>query len=217
MKSPFYNFRTFLLLLVILIFNLNGLLAQADWAIVKQFYQKGQYVELKQALSKADAKQQKSLEFIFFSSLFEKDGEKAVKNYQFVFDRADGWLKEAAAKKLFNYYFARGLYLKANSYRNYLAQKGNTQTEPMLSKVSSVQEQAAYFIQLGAFSSPENAEKRLKVLKKNGISAEIKIRKINNHNYYCVWVKGRSNYAGTNKMARQIKKQLNLEYRIIKE
>ncbi len=217
MKSPFNNSRTFLLLLINFIFNLNGLLAQADWAVLKQFYQKGQYVELKQALLKADAQQQKSLEFLFFSSLFEKDGEQAVKNYQLVFDRANGWLKKAAAKKLFDYYFARGLYLKADSYKNYFVQKENSQTEPMSPEVNPEQEQSAYYIQMGAFSSPENAEKRLKDLKKNGISAEIKIRKINNHNYYCVWVKGRSNFADTNKMARQIKKQLNLEYRIIKE
>lgn len=217
MKTPFNKCQILLFLLFSIFLNYSALLAQVDWSVLSKYYQNAQYSELQQALTRVSAEQKKSMEFLFFSTLFEKDGEKAIQNYQYVFEHSQGWLKKAAAKKLFDYYFARGLYLKAESYKNYLSQEETTQRESLSNQEIPEQEETVYSIQLGAFSSPENARKRLKVLEKNGISAEIKIRKINDHNYYCVWVKGRANFADTEKMARQIKKQLKLDYRIIKE
>jgi len=212
-----YKKNNFNFFIILIFFILNGLSAQVNWENLFVYYRNGQFEQLNKALNRATQTQRQTPEFLFFKSLFEKDGTKAMQQYQQVFNTAGGRLKKLAAKKLYEYYFARGLYLKAATFSDYLDNVTNTENNQAGAAIAPDEQQPAYWVQFGAFSTRANALKRQEVLKRHGINSVIKIRKINNRDFYCVWVKGRNTLADTDQIAKQIKKQMNFDYRIIKE
>ncbi|MHB2148428.1 SPOR domain-containing protein [Calditrichota bacterium LG25] len=200
---------------ILIIFTLSvALFADENWQQWLKLYQSGQYAALKQRLEQVSPEPKNSLEYLFFKTLFIKDGARAVKNYQMIFEKSSGWLKHLAAQKLHDYYFALGLYLKAEGYASFIKEAPQ---EKASNPRSYKTDDPKYVIQFGAFSSMDNARKRQKELSQKRIDSQIVVRKINNKNFYCVWVKGGATFADTDQLAKQLKKQLGIEYRIIKE
>ena len=210
------NKKIFVSAVLIIVLLSATLFAQGSWQKLLTLYQNGQYAALKETLDQIYPKQKNSLEYLFFQSLFIKDAAQAVKNYQLIFEKSSDWLKSLAAQKLHDFYYAQGYYLKAKNYSTFITGIAEKDTKA-LPPDSYKADEAKYAIQLGAFSSMNNAKKRQEALSKNGINSQLVVRKINNRNYYCVWVKGSATLADTDKLAKQIKKQLNIDYRIIKE
>ncbi len=207
----------FLTLFFIFLFPFFSHAQNFSWQKLKNLYQLKAYDQLQTSLKQVPPKQKESLEYLFFASLFIKDANQAIKNYQKIFKETNGWLKNEAQKRIYDYYYAQGLYVKATQYSSAKSESKNENGIPSAKKIQDVDSEVPYAIQLGAFSSFENARKRQQTLFKKGIPSEIKIRKINNHNYYCVWVKGRATLTDTENKAKKIKQQFNIEYRIIKK
>ncbi len=215
MKRILVRKQTWWIFLVIWALNVNAY-AQVDWQQMRAFYQQAQFDRLKTALQNVKGAQTNQPEYLFFKSLFIKDAEQAVKNYQHIFETSKGWLKSLAAERLRDYFYARGFYYKAAEYEPYIQKKTQNPVQQKPAPVVTPDTQT-YFIQVGAFSTQQNAQKQSDFLERHGIKSKIVVRHINNRNYYCVWVKGSTTLADTEKIAKQIKTQLNIDYRIIKE
>ena len=84
-------------------------------------YENQKYEELKSQIDKLD-KNENSQEIKFLKALFLTNGEEAVKDYLTIFDNAFGELKSIVAKKLSDYYYAKGFYLTAGKYQKYLVE-----------------------------------------------------------------------------------------------
>jgi hypothetical protein len=70
---------------------------------------------------------------------------------------------------------------------------------------------------VGAFSVIKNARDLVQFLKGKNILADVVERKVGANNLFCVWVKGKKNFEETEKIAKDIKKNYKLSYRIIRQ
>jgi hypothetical protein len=162
-------------------------------------------------------------EVLFFRTVLSDNGDSAFNIYDRLFKQSKGSLKNLAAQKLAEYYFARGFYVKSSEYKNiaktYIPLKtieepksgDNTseiKTEPLGASI--------YKIQVGAFGVRENANDLAEYLKGKKVEVSVVSREINGKDLYCVWVEGGSNLDSTEKIAEEIKKNFRLSYRIVK-
>ncbi len=213
-KIRFVN--TVCVYILILVFIQNGSYAQIKPQKLIALYRNQQFDQIKQMLTKASPNDTSGTTYLFFKTLFLRNGAQARKNYETVFKQSENPLKQLAAQRLHDYYYALGLYFKASQYQNETLTKSGEKTKAKPATHNLFSEKSPFEIQFGAFSRKANAELQAKKLTKQNIRARVVKRKINNKPFFCVWVNGLKNIEETQKFAEQIKKQIHLDYRIIK-
>ena len=216
---PYAQFRHLVVLGCVAALFAGQTLAQDKYNTLYNLYGQKQFEQLKSELSKYPSGPNASLDLRFFNALFEQDAELARQEYQYVFDRAAGKLKNMAAGKLMEYYYARGYYVNAEKYHKFIVENkaadsrsgavGETVSEKPIKT-------GTYFIQVGAFGLRDNARELSQMLATQDLPARIVERNINGKALFCVWIEGKDSFENTLKYADKIKSKYDLEYRIIK-
>lgn len=202
--------------------------AQVSVSALFTYYDAQNYTEIERQLQTMGADEPSSLEITFFRALFIENGEEAKEQFQHVFENSKGKIKSLAAKKLMDYYYARGLYTTAAGYHEFLTMKeadeSSVPLEPPSNSMPPKQPAAKpetvsenYFIQVGAFTLPENADQLQKMLATQNIQSKIVERMVENKKLYCVWLNGAESFEETLKYANTIKEKYDLRFRIIKQ
>ncbi|MEJ2053429.1 MAG: SPOR domain-containing protein [Calditrichaceae bacterium] len=184
------------------------------------------YNKVKSALQNVKESDQAELKYKFYSALFNKNGEEAKETFQIVFDNGQGRIKALAAKKLMDYYYAKGYYLNASKYQKYLiedspaitpsAGETNSEVKPVREPMKAEINSEKYYIQVGAFSLKENAKQLIRMLATQNIIAKMVDRTVDQRNLYCVWLEGMEDFKETYDYANVIKEKYDLKFRIIK-
>ena len=176
---------------------------------------KGQkFEELKSELQKL--KNNQSPEIQFLNTIFMENGEQALNVYLKLFKNSYGDFKAIIAKKLSDYYYAKGYYLTASKYQKYLVE--NTTAKTNLQNTNAVQSnQKKYIIQLGAFGMKENAVQLQEMLQTQNLYSRIEKRNINGNSLHCVWLDGKNDFSETLEFAEKIKEKYHLQYRILQQ
>ena len=204
--------------------------AQDTFELMYSNYTNHNYIEIQNQLAKIDQKNRNGLEYQFFNALFNTNGEETKETFQLIFEKGNVRLKKLAAKKLMDYYYAKGYYVNASKFQEYLIDEGNgenvnvipekplepSKPENMPVVSESDPEPVKYFIQVGAFSLEENANQLVKMLATQNIPARIVERKIESKKLYCVWLDGKEDFKKTFNYANVIKEKYDLKFRIIK-
>ena len=212
---------------VILAILYSLLLAQDPFDTLYKNYEQHNYEIVRQDLSGVDQNYQSGLDYQFFSAVFNENGEEAKEIFQLVFEKSNKHLKRLAAKKLMDYYYAKGYYVNASKFQEYLVDEGNGADvanpiqvqQPEIPENKPVQpsiESEKYYIQVGAFSLEENASQLVKMLATQNIKARVVERKIDKRNLFCVWLEGKEDFKKTYDYANIIKEKYDLKFRIIK-
>ncbi len=174
-------------------------------------YDSQNYESLENELKKIESKYSEFPEIKFFKTIFLENGDEAVEVYKEIFDDSNSILKKYISKKLGDYYYAKGYYLTASKYQEYLVEKNGNNFEPQK------KEKDKFIIQLGAFGLEENAQRLKKMLETQNLHTAIVQRNINEKPLFCVWMDGKSDFKQTLKYAEVIKKKYQLQYRIIQK
>ncbi len=217
-NTNFLNLNIHLILLMLVVLGMK-LYAQMNQEQLINFYRNHQFKQIQLGLKQSTPQDTSSLSYLFFKTLFERNGLKAKQNYERVYQQAQSPLKSLAAQRLHDYYYALGLYVKAAQYtqihNDSVLATPQSASKPL--KAGNLFSAVSPFkVQFGAFGNEENAQRLLQVLHKQNIKAKVVQRKINFRKFYCVWVDGLKSIEETQKYAEQIKKQVHLDYRIIK-
>jgi len=215
------------LLVPLLGFILLSRLTAQDFSELYTLYQQKNFSALQQKTEQLAGQYPDRDEIQYFKALFLENGEEAVKIYEQLYLRAAaaGMLKSELSKKLSQYYYARGLYVRAAEF-----DKAPAATTPVpSSNVPSLTNNAArpaakpaqtketkYIIQVGAFGGEENARQLQQVLQAQKYESQIVERMVNERNLYCVWINGGTSLDETLRLADKIKNRFKLEYRILK-
>ena len=171
-----------------------------------QLYQAKRFDELRKLV---EGKSSENAEFLFFKTVFNENGDESVRIYEDLFGKSQGKLKGLIAAKISEYYYAKGFYVKAGEYARYAVYDD----VPSESEVQIKKE--VYYIQVGAFGYEDNARRMQELLKVRQISADVKIRYINDKKLYCVWIAGADTYQSTVKQADELKLKYKINYQII--
>jgi len=200
--------------------------AQVPVSTLFNYFDNQNYTEIEKQLKVIGPGDQSSIEIAFFRALFMESAEEAKDQFQYVFENSKGKVKSLAAKKLMDYYYARGLYTTAAGYHEFLTDKEPDAPPSTVSTLPERREQPVpkavtaaetYFVQVGAFSLPENADQLKKMLATQNIESKIVERMVENKKLYCVWLDGASSFEETLKYANTIKEKYDLKFRIIKQ
>ena len=219
----FFKVRIRLVVNVLILFLF--LIAVKSYAQINEqhlidLYQNHKINQIKSALAQTAPQDTSSMIYLFFRTIFIKDGLQARRNYEQVFKQGDVALKKLAEQRLHDYYYAIGLYFKASQYENQSpdssAQVVTHHSQKTVEPTDLFSEDSPFKIQFGAFKNRENAEQQRQILQAQHIQAKVVKRRINNRQFYCVWVNGLKNIEETEKFADQIKQQIRLDYRLIK-
>ncbi len=179
-------------------------------------YNSQKFEELKSKIDKLDKNQKKSPEIKFLNTVLMENGEEAVQIYLKLFDSSYGDFKSIVAKKLSDYYYAKGYYLTASKYQKYLVE--STSIKPTQQKnVNIPADTKKYIIQLGAFGLKENAVQLLEMLQTQNLYSRIENRNINGKTLHCVWLDGKKGFSETLEFAEKIKEKYHLQYRILQQ
>jgi hypothetical protein len=187
-------------------------------------YEQKEFSRLNEELNRIAPQYPEAQEIKFFKSLFLHDGQAAKDQYSAAFEKGSPAIKFLAAKKLMDYFYARGYYGKASEYQKYLAENEMPAItedvkpdnyKPDLQRQSRSDD--VYYIQIGAFGMRENAKQRCDMLATQHITAEIVIKKSGSKNLFCVWIKGYPTFDETIRYANTIKSKYDLDFRILKK
>jgi len=201
-----------LLILVAFISCLNYLHAQSSYSELYNSYEKKNFKELKNSLNKYKA--DNSLDIKFFKALFYQDGEQAKNIFEDVYKHGKGRAKYYSAKKIMDYFYAKGYYVNAAIYQKYIVE--HSVQEKTSIKTSPESQAEKYYVQAGAFSLSENAEQLVKFLKIQNINSKVVERTVNNSTLYCVWIPGKKTVEETLEFANKIKQKYSLDFQIMK-
>jgi len=200
-----------------------GLSYAQDLAELYSLYEARKMVQLEQRLATMPNNAGQIPDIVFFRTIFNENGEEALKVYEQLFEQSDGLLKKITAHKLAQYYYARGYYVKAGEFteiaQNTPAQLSDRKiniTRPEKPLPANEPAEALYAIQVGAFSYRDNAQKMLDLLNQQRLNARIVTREINGKALFCVWITGKDDPDETNEYARDLKRKYNIPYRIVK-
>jgi hypothetical protein len=175
-----------------------------------QQYLKSDYAAISRQAETIRSSQSTTALALFFRGLTEPNGEKAVAFYEQSLDKAkDGRLRFQAAKKIYEYYYARGYYLTADDYKKRMGlDKEIVQTNSP--EKSFETPPIRFVVQVGAFSSRKNAEKMINRF--TGLEATIMIKKkeIGDQQLHLVWI-GPFTEKGS---AENLQEQIAAKYRI---
>lgn len=156
----------------------------------------------------------KSHQTAFLKAIFIKDGDRALSVYQNIVSNAkDGELRYHAAKKIYEYYYARGFYITADDLKkrmgfdkiDIVSVKGNPNLELPPIK---------YVIQIGAFSDKKNAEKMIKRISNLKATIMIKTKNISGRELHLVWVGPFTERQKAEDLAVSIKENYQIQPRI---
>lgn len=216
---PYAQFRYLIIVGCVAALFAGTVFAQNNYHTLYTLYEQKQFEQLKSELNKYPNGSNASLDIRFFNALLEQDAELARQEYQNIFDHATGKLKNMAAGKLMEYYYARGYYVNAEKYHKFIVDNkavvsgsgaaGETVSEK-LAKTDT------YFIQVGAFGMKDNAQELSQMLGTQDLPSRIVERNVNGKTLFCVWIEGKDSFENTLKYADKIKSKYDLEYRIIK-
>jgi cell division protein FtsN len=205
---------------------MNQLTAQ-DFSELYRLYQQKKITALQQQTQQLAGQYPDKDEIQFFKALSLENGDEAVKIYEQLYLRAAAGevLKNELSKKLSQYYYARGLYVRAAEFDKTPATASPIPpgAVPLMSTTAGVQtakptqdRATNYIIQVGAFGEEENARQLQKSLHARKFKSSIVERTVNGRTLYCVWVNGGASLDETLRLADKIKNRFNLEYRILK-
>ena len=85
--------------------------------ILYKFHYNHQIDELRSTVYELQSKYPDNLDIQYFSALFIENGDDAIKVYENLLQKAQGNLRKNIAKKIAEYYYAKGYYLSANRYQ----------------------------------------------------------------------------------------------------
>ena len=177
-----------------------------DFGQLNDLYQQRKLNELDRLLRD---NQSNAPQVVFFKTIFIENGEEAIKVYESLFNNSGGELRPLVAKKISEYYYARGFYVKANEY----AQHAAAVDHPVIS-VEKINKNP-YFIQVGAFGYRDNANRMKELLQDKNIESEVKVRQVKGKTLYCVWIAGSQTYNETKTLADDLQQKYKLKYQII--
>ena len=216
------------LTVLILLFAVLVLYGQDSFSKMYSDYEQHNFIQLKSDLSSVSQENQSTPEYRFFSAIFQKNGEEAKDVFQDVYENGSSRIKLMAAKKLMDYYYAKGYYINAAKYQEFMIDTGgdkdasdiSDQVQKTINNESTPNQNAVdpdkYYIQVGAFSLEENARQLIKMLATQNITARVVERKVDDRNLYCVWLEGKEDFKKTYEYANVIKEKYDLKFRIIK-
>jgi hypothetical protein len=206
------------ILIIYLMLLATNLTCAQDLVNKKLFslYQDQNLEELKTELDKINAQNSQLPETKFLNTIFLENGEEALTIYLQLFEKSYGDLKSIIAKKLSDYYYAKGYYITASKYQKYLVESTNTKPSSKKNTGTPV-ENTKYIIQLGAFGLKENAYQLQEMLQTQNIYTRIEDRDINGTILHCVWLDGKDGFSETLEFAENIKEKYHLQYRILQQ
>lgn len=220
-----YQFKSVILSLIFLLYFAAFVSAGQQFEVLYKLYEQNDFDKLRQKVEELSGTYPDALETRFFKALFISNGENAKKHYLYVFEQGKGKIKIFAAKKLMDYFFAKGYYVNASKYQKYLVETERNNDiifiaspKPEDNSVQSPKEGTEqYYIQVGAFSNNDNARQMCDMLATQNIETKIVKRKIKDQNLFCVWIEGKNDFYETLKLANKIKEKYDLPFRIIKK
>jgi tetratricopeptide (TPR) repeat protein len=166
---------------------------------------------------------------LYLQAVLTADGSEATKIYQSIVDNfpKSEWADDALYK-LYQYYYAIGLYKTADQKLDQLKQeypfsayaterpsreqKGTQETPAVLSKPSTVDKFTTLFtVQVGAFSTLQNAEELRSKFEREGFVSNIFTIVNDGKKLHKVWVGEFQTYDDAKRFTGEIKKTFNLE------
>ncbi|MHA1988896.1 MAG: hypothetical protein ACW98D_19940, partial [Promethearchaeota archaeon] len=84
-----------------------------------EYYANKQIDKLETRVQQLEKNLKNDPEVLFFSTVLTDNGDKAFSIYERLFIQSHGPLKNLAAEKLAEYYYARGFYIKSKEYEKY--------------------------------------------------------------------------------------------------
>jgi hypothetical protein len=202
-----------------LIFSNISTLSAQQFSHLYELYAEKKLSLLEDEVKKLNNNSDREIDLIFFHALFIEDGDQAIKIYEQLINRAAGLLKKYTAKKISEYYYARGFYVKAAQYEN-IYKKINISNNQTLKKSENGKTDSLpsdnLVIQVGAFGSLENASKLKNMLAAKEIKVRVVKRIVQNKNLYCVWIDGKNNFEETREYAELLKRNFRLTYSILR-
>ena len=188
-----------------------------------EYYKNKQIDKLTTRIQQLKNNAQNDPEVLFFSTVLTDNGDVAFSTYERLFIQSRGIVKNLAAEKLAEYYYARGFYIKSSEYEKFGKTYIPVKTLEVIKSGDNTREKKAeqrsksiYKIQVGAFSVIDNANDLAGFLRGKKLEVSVVTRKVSGNNLYCVWVEGGSDFKSTEDIAVEIKKIYNLSYRIVK-
>ena len=188
-----------------------------------EYYENKQIDKLTTRIQQLKNNAQNDPEVMFFSTVLTDNGDAAFSIYERLFIQSRGIVKNLAAEKLAEFYYARGFYIKSSEYEKFaktyiplktieVVKSGDNTREKKIEQRSK----SIYKIQVGAFSVIDNANDLAGFLRGKKMEVSVVTRKVGGNNLYCVWVEGGSDFKSTEDIAVEIKKKYKLSYRIVK-
>lgn len=191
--------------LIILLTILSAALSGQTTEQLFDLYEQKNTKELKQIVNSI---QDDTPDIKFFRYLFVENGDEAVRLYEALYPETGGRIKNMVARKIAEYYYAKGYYVKADEYFAY-SKIAAAQSAPV--RIPS----KLYHIQVGAFGFSDNAERMKDLLQTRNITATVHQREINGKALFCVWIAGKEDLDQTRELAETLKKAHKLSYQII--
>lgn len=181
-----------------------------------KMYERGEISAVRDALPNLELKFPDRAELLFLKAVFESDGETAYSIYSLLKDsnKSDA-IYEKALWRVCEFNFARGLYVTCNDFLNkFIAEFPQSdlidKAEDMRGRLSvqlnddfviadevptsrrpntEVIEEKNFSIQIGAFASKANVQRRLSYIRKLGVSnAEVAESSVGGRILYKIWV-----------------------------
>lgn len=166
--------------------------------------------ELRQIRESASSEAEK----LFLEALFETDGKRAAAIFQNVWDYyPSSPLAWAAMERLYEYYYARGAYIRADSLAQILKEKPRFDLTPAPPQTQN----EIFLIQVGAFSDFINAAKLNVKLEGMGYEVELKEKKVESGTLFVVLVGSFNSRIEAEKAAKSLEVELQLKSRVIAE
>ena len=188
-----------------------------------EYYTNKQIDKLATRIQQLKTDAQNDPEVLFFSTVLNDNGDSAFSIYERLFIESRGRVKNLAAAKLAEYYYARGFYIKSSEYEKFAKTYIPIKTTEVIESGDNTKEnkteqrsKSIYKIQVGAFGVIDNANDLATFLRGKKLDVSVATRSIGGNILFCVWVEGGSDFKSTEEIAEAIKKKYQLSYRIVK-
>jgi hypothetical protein len=188
-----------------------------------EYYTNKQFDKLATRLEQLEDNAQNDPEVLFFNTVLTDNGDSAFQIYERLYIQSLGRVKNLAAEKLAEYYYARGFYIKSSEYEKFAKTYIPIKTSEVLKSGDNnieteieLKPKSTYKIQVGAFGVIDNANDLAEFLRGKNLEVSVVNREVGENNLFCVWVEGGSDFISTEDIANDIKKKYQLSYRIVK-
>lgn len=191
------------------------LTAKIDSEKIWKAYLRGNYEEVVDAQKDILSDESSSPKIYFLKALFEPNAEKAFDMYQNVINNtSDGELRYQSAKKIFEYYYARGFYITADQIKTRFGLDKEVVVHSPGDKPTLELPPLKYILQLGAFSDRQNAEKLIQRVQGLSLSILIKTKSVSGHELHLVWLGPFSEKSDAEKWQELVKEKYGIQSRI---